>query len=91
MTRSVPAKTSCFVLSALFSAALAGCGDGASTPKIDTAKSSVQRVVDPQVPAADSTTLASDNAAFALTSTSSSSSRTPIWSSHRPASPSPSP
>ncbi len=63
MTRSIPAT---FVLSALFSAALAGCGDGASAPKIETAKSPVQRVVDPQVPAADSTTLASDNASFAF-------------------------
>jgi serpin B len=62
MTRSIPAT---FVLSALFSAALAGCGDGASAPKFDTARSPVQRIADPQVPAADSTTLAADNAAFA--------------------------
>jgi hypothetical protein len=34
-------------------------------PKVNTAKSSAQRIADPQVPAADSTTLASDNAAFA--------------------------
>jgi serpin B len=36
-------------------------------PKVNTAKSSAQRIADPQVPAADSTTLASDNAAFAFT------------------------
>ncbi|HJX51472.1 MAG TPA: serpin family protein [Polyangia bacterium] len=67
MTRSTPAKTSCFVLSAIFSVALAGCGDTEKpAAKLDTAKSSVQRVVDPPVPAADSTTLASDNAAFAF-------------------------
>ena len=63
MTRSIPAT---FVLSALFSAALAGCGSGAATPKIDTAKSPVQRVADPQVSADDSTELASDNAGFAF-------------------------
>jgi serpin B len=38
----------------------------ASAPGITTASSSIPRVVDPQVPAADSTTLASDNAAFAF-------------------------
>ena len=38
----------------------------ASAPDIATASSSIPRVVDPQVPAADSTTLASDNAAFAF-------------------------
>jgi serpin B len=63
MTRSIPAT---LVLSALTSAALASCGAGSSAPKVDTAKSSVQRVVDPPVPATDSTTLASDNAAFAF-------------------------
>lgn len=61
MTRSISAI---FVLSAVFSVALTGCGDGAT--KIDTVKSPVQRVVDPPVPTADSTTLASDNAAFAF-------------------------
>ena len=63
MTRSIPAT---YVLSALFFSALAGCGDGASAPKFDTARSPVQRIADPQVTAADSTTLASDNAAFAF-------------------------
>jgi serpin B len=66
MTRSIPAT---LVLSALLSAALAGCGSGGSvpsTPKIDTAKSPVQRVTDPQVSADDSTKLASDNAGFAF-------------------------
>ena len=38
----------------------------ASGPDLATALSSLQRIVDPQVPAADSTTLASDNAAFAF-------------------------
>jgi serpin B len=67
MTRSTPAKTSCFVISAIFSVAFTGCGDTEKpAAKLDTAKSSVQRVVDPPVPAADSTTLASDNAAFAF-------------------------
>jgi serpin B len=40
--------------------------DDASAPDLGTAMSSIQRVVDPQVPAADSTTLASDNTAFAF-------------------------
>jgi serpin B len=35
-------------------------------PKVNTAKSSAQRIANPQVPATDSTTLASDNAAFAF-------------------------
>jgi serpin B len=63
MTRSIPATC---VLSALLSATLAGCGDGTSAPGFDTASSPVQRIVDPQVPTADATTLASDNAAFAF-------------------------
>jgi serpin B len=64
MTRSLSAT---LVLSALLSVALAGCEDAEkSVPKPDTAKSSIQRVVDPQVSAADSTQLASDNAAFAF-------------------------
>ncbi|MGC9986918.1 MAG: serpin family protein [Polyangia bacterium] len=66
MTRWIRRGTGCCVLSAFFFAALAGCGSGASVPKINTAKSSAQRIADPQVPAADSTTLASDNAAFAF-------------------------
>jgi len=40
--------------------------DAGSAPDIVTAMSSVQRIADPQVPAADITTLASDNAAFAF-------------------------
>ena len=63
MTRSIPATCA---LSALLSATLAGCGDGTSAPGFDTASSPVQRIVDPQVPTADATTLASDNAAFAF-------------------------
>ena len=66
MTRSISAT---LVLSALFSAALAGCGSGgagAASPKVDSAKSPVQRVADPQVSADDSTKLASDNAGFAF-------------------------
>ena len=66
MTRWIRLGTGCCFLPALFFAALAGCGSGASVPKINTAKSSAQRIADPQVPAADSTTLASDNAAFAF-------------------------
>jgi len=65
MTRWIRPGTGCCVLSALCFAALGGCGSGASVPKVNTAKSSAQRIADPQVPAADSTTLASDNAAFA--------------------------
>ena len=61
MTRSIPA-TCAFFLG--LSVALTGCGDGA--PKIDTVKSPVQRVADPQVTDADRATLASDNAAFAF-------------------------
>jgi serpin B len=61
MTRSIPA-TCAFFLG--LSVALTGCGDGA--PKIDTVKSPVQRVADPQIPDADRATLASDNAAFAF-------------------------
>jgi len=64
MTRSLSAT---LVLSTLLSVALAGCEDSEkSVPKPDTAKSSLQRVVDPQVSASDSTQLASDNAAFAF-------------------------
>ncbi len=66
MTRSIRLGTGCCVLSALFFAALGGCGSGTSVPRIDTAKSAAQRIADPQVPATDSTTLASDNAAFAF-------------------------
>ena len=40
--------------------------DAEPAPDLATALSAIQRVVDPQVPAADSTTLASDNAAFAF-------------------------
>jgi serpin B len=40
--------------------------DAGSAPDIVTAMSVVQRIANPQVPAADSTTLASDNAAFAF-------------------------
>ena len=65
MTCSIRLGTGCCVLSAFFFAAFAGCGNGTS-PRIDTVKSSAQRIADPQVPAADSTTLASDNAAFAF-------------------------
>ena len=47
--------------------ALGGGGQGeVSAPQVDAATSSVQRIADPQVTAADSTTLASDNAAFAF-------------------------
>ena len=67
MTCSIPVNTSCFVLSAILSVALASCGDAEKpASKVDTAKSLIQRVVDPQVPVADSTTLSSDNAAFAF-------------------------
>jgi serpin B len=57
-------RPSCFVLSI----ALAGCGSNGAppTPKVDVAASSLQRVADPQVPEADSTQVASDNAAFAF-------------------------
>jgi serpin B len=40
--------------------------DAGSSPDIVMAMSATQRIADPQVPAADSTTLASDNAAFAF-------------------------
>jgi len=43
-----------------------GTVDAGSAPDIVTAMSSVQRIADPQVPPADTTTLASDNAAFAF-------------------------
>ena len=114
MTRSIrPIRpgTGCCILSALFFAALAGCGsnaaafapqtttpdasvlpdavgaadttpasagtadaalapvgaaDAATSLDIGTATSPVQRIADPQVTVADSTTLASDNAAFAF-------------------------
>ena len=66
MTRWIRPGTGCCVLAALFFAALGGCGGGASVPRIDTVKSSAQRIAHPQVPAADITTLASDNAAFAF-------------------------
>jgi len=63
MTRSIPAT---FVLSALLSTALAGCGDAeTSTPPVVTPSrqsSACQSTVAP----ADSTQLASDNAAFAF-------------------------
>jgi serpin B len=64
MTRLIPTT---FLLSALLSTALAGCGDAEkSTPPVDTAKSPIQRVANPTVAPADSTQLASDNAAFAF-------------------------
>ena len=64
MTRPIPATC---VLSALFSVALAGCGNAENpAQKIDTARSPVQRVADPQVSVDDSTKLASDNAGFAF-------------------------
>jgi serpin B len=64
MTRSIPAP---LVLSVLVSFALAGCGDTEkSTPPVGTAKSPLQRVANPTVAPADSTQLASDNAAFAF-------------------------
>jgi serpin B len=66
MTRWIRPGTGCCVLSALCFAALGGCGSGTSAPRIDIAKSSAQRIADPQVPVADSATLASDNAAFAF-------------------------
>jgi serpin B len=66
MTRWIRPGTGCCVLSALCFVALGGCGSGASVPKVNTAKSSAQRIADPQVPGADSTTLASDNAGFAF-------------------------
>jgi serpin B len=59
---SIHSKTAYLALAAL----LAACGSGTSAPNVDTAKSSVQRIADPQVSSADSTTLASDNAAFAF-------------------------
>ena len=43
-----------------------GMADAGSSPDIVTAMSAVQRIANPQVPAADSTILASDNAAFAF-------------------------
>ena len=47
--------------------ALGGGGQGeVSAPPVDAATSSVQRIADPQVTAADGATLASDNAAFAF-------------------------
>jgi len=52
---------------ALVSAALAGCGSPGSNPQqIETARSSVVRATNPQVSTEDASTLASDNAAFAL-------------------------
>ena len=60
MTRAI--CTSCLV----FPIALAGCGSNGAPPKVDVAASSFQRVADPQVSEADSTQVASDNAAFAL-------------------------
>jgi serpin B len=52
---------------ALLFAAMPGCdSQGTSPQQIDPAKSSVVRITDPQVSAADTATLASDNAAFAL-------------------------
>ena len=57
MTRLIPTT---FLLSALLSTALAGCGDAEkSTPPVDTAKSPIQRVANPTVAPADSTQLAS--------------------------------
>ena len=66
MTRSVPGKTSCALLTALLCTASASCDSGVSAPKVEVAQSSVQRVIDPQVSDSDTTTLASDNAAFAF-------------------------
>jgi serpin B len=43
-----------------------GTADAGSAPDIVTAMSAVQRIANPQVPAADNTTLASDNAVFAF-------------------------
>ena len=64
MTRLIPTT---FLLSALLSTALAGCGDAEkSTPPVDTTKSPIQRVANPTVAPADSAQLASDNAAFAF-------------------------
>ena len=40
--------------------------DAAPAPQVSTAMSLIQRIADPQVPSAASTTLASDNAAFAF-------------------------
>jgi len=52
---------------ALLFAAVPGCdSQGTSPQQIEPAKSSVVRIADPQVSAADTATLASDNAAFAL-------------------------
>jgi len=68
MNRLLPTSLTSFaLLSAALSAALPGCdSQGASPQQIEPAKSSVIRVTNPQVSAADTTTLASDNAAFAL-------------------------
>jgi serpin B len=68
MNRAFPASLATL---ALFSLAANGCNSGDDQPNTGTqnigvAKSSLTRVTDPQVSAADSATFASDNQAFAL-------------------------
>ena len=69
----------------------AGTVDAGSAPDIVTAMSSVQRIADPQVPPADTTTLASDNAAFAFAAYQQLITANTNLVFYQPASPSPLP
>jgi serpin B len=51
-----------------FTSAVAGCRSGGSgPPAVETAKSPLERITDPQIPPADSAELVAENAAFAFT------------------------
>ncbi len=65
MTRLMISRS---IISTLLVAGLAGCDSTGSNPAshVDTAMSTAARAIDPPVPASDSATLASDNAAFAF-------------------------
>jgi serpin B len=66
MTRSILVGVGGCLSFAFWSVSLVGCKSSSSAPQIETARSSIERIVDPQVPAADSATLAADNALFAF-------------------------
>jgi serpin B len=54
-------------LTCVLALAVAGCGSGGKAPvEVETARSSVVRVVDPQVSVDDANTFSADNAAFAF-------------------------
>jgi serpin B len=59
-------KPSSLCLALVLPSALAGCGSNSKPEEGVPARSTLQRVTDPQVDEADSTKLASDNAAFAF-------------------------